>query len=509
MWNTIKNLALELLHEDPRYRGETEASLLQWVLETGYAGALEPHQRVRDLIYVYAASLRNAGGPGPRFEPFAAMVAAAAESFIGDNVVQEVTLPVLAQHCSAYLDIPGVDPLAAGGTRDYRNQLRQMAGGDRIPGFSVLQSCLESVVAFIQFLHREHGGSASNYHQAFTGACAETAPNPFVVEKYREIAAFPRVGVAVGMNFFKDSQVPAFRNSSLDHLRGRHVGWFVKPDKHVLRLTLHATGRTAGAGIDPGELFRLPDSLAVRTYGQAQGGPYQLDQGQPGPERGAWYCVEDIHRFAAQEGVAPLGFDRLLYLVGSGKYRDPVRPLVVSQSERYRRFVQAIDEFHAGGHFAVDAGARVVDVPAVQHDHNPMLAAAPDRPPAVDCFYASINDSQAALELVEQVAVCCEDLHAQVHHTRTNDGDLRVRADRLAPNPREQNVITMAWVPTKGYFACKALPSPEECVQQGLPPEGVRPNTATLSSRLDVRPGIDDEAFLSIVSLSIQRFREQ
>lgn len=514
MWNTIKTLALGLLHDDPRYQEETEASLLQWVLDTGYEGAPEPHQQVGDLIYVYAASLRNAGGPGPQFEPFAAMVAAAAESFIVDNLVGEATLPEFAGRCGAHLDSPGVRPLAVGGTRDYREQLRQMAQGDPIPGFSVLHSCLQSVIAFMGLLHREYGGSAPNYHQAFAGACANTAPNAFVVEKYREIAGFPRVGVAVGMNFFKDSQVPSFRRGRLDDLLEHHVGWFAKPDKHVLRLMLHATGRTASAGLDRGELYRLPDPLAVRTYAQAVPAgpwarPYELEAGQPASERGAWRCVEDIHRLAAVEGMAPLGFDRLLYLLGSGRYKDPRQPLVVSQRDRYRRFVQAIDDLHAGGPVAVHVGAQAVVVPAPQehHDPDPMPAVEPGPPSAVDCFFDSIDASEAAIELVEQVTARCEELQAQRHHTHTNGGDLRVRVDRPDPHPREQNVITMAWMPTKGYFSCQALLPPDECIQQGMPPDGVRPNTGPLSSRLNVRPGDDDEAFLSIVGLSVQRFR--
>ena len=139
----------------------------------------------------------------------------------------------------------------------------------------------------------------------------------------------------------------------------------------------------------------------------------------------------------------------------------------------------------------------------------PAVAEAGPRPSARELFFRSIEDAPAATALVAHVMALCEVMHALVRHTYACGGDLRVQADRPAPNPRKQNVITMAWKPTKGYFACEALASPEECVEQGLPFDGVRPNTATLSSLLNVRPGIDDEAFLSIVSLSLQRFREQ
>lgn len=136
------------------------------------------------------------------------------------------------------------------------------------------------------------------------------------------------------------------------------------------------------------------------------------------------------------------------------------------------------------------------------------VADARPRPSARELFFRSIEDSPSATALLAHVIALCEELHVNVHHTYTDGGDLRVLADRQALNSREQNVITMAWKPTKGYFACQALASPEECVAHGLPPGDVRPNMATLWSRLNVRPGIDDEAFLSIVSRSIQRFRE-
>jgi hypothetical protein len=130
-------------------------------------------------------------------------------------------------------------------------------------------------------------------------------------------------------------------------------------------------------------------------------------------------------------------------------------------------------------------------------------------PSASELFFRSVQGSPAAIALVSRVISLCQALHVQVHHTRTDSGDLRVRADRTTANPRERNVITMAWKPQKGYFSCQALTSTAEGIEQGLPLDGVRPSTHHLPSRLNIRPSIDDEAFLSIVSLSIRRFREQ
>lgn len=145
--------------------------------------------------------------------------------------------------------------------------------------------------------------------------------------------------------------------------------------------------------------------------------------------------------------------------------------------------------------------------PQDHHDLAPVIE--PDQRSAVDCFYDSIKDSEPAIELIEQVTALCEGLQVQFHHTRTNGGDLRVRANRPGPHPRERNVITMAWAPMKRHFSCQALLLPDECIEQGIPPDGARQTTDVLPTRLNVRPNIDYEAFLRIVDLSVQRFRGQ
>ena len=64
MWKTIKSLALGLLHEDPRYQGETEASLLQWVLDTGYAWS-----RVLPELHEHHARYCSSSQPKRRQSP--------------------------------------------------------------------------------------------------------------------------------------------------------------------------------------------------------------------------------------------------------------------------------------------------------------------------------------------------------------------------------------------------------------------------------------------------------
>jgi hypothetical protein len=133
----------------------------------------------------------------------------------------------------------------------------------------------------------------------------------------------------------------------------------------------------------------------------------------------------------------------------------------------------------------------------------------PPKPPAQDLFFTGIENVTAALTLVEQVQALCAMAQVRVHYTYTSVADLRIEADRPAPNPRTQNVITMTWRKHLARFSCETFLSTQDCIEQGLPNRGARPIEPPLHCRVNVIPGIDDAAFLSIVRLSIQRFREQ
>ena len=142
-------------------------------------------------------------------------------------------------------------------------------------------------------------------------------------------------------------------------------------------------------------------------------------------------------------------------------------------------------------------------------DINPAVANGAPRVSAKELFFKRIANSHSAQVLVDQVIAVGEELNVRIHHTEAAIADLRVEPDRPEPNPRQQNVITMAWRPKKGYFYCQSLLSPHECVELGISADSVQRNAGPLGSKLIIRPGVDDDAFFSIVDLSIQRFREQ
>jgi hypothetical protein len=512
MWNELKLLALNIVRDDSRYTDETEEQLLRWVLNTGYPGARKSHESTRDLLYVYAASLLNSGAPGPAFDRFAEMITMALTRLINDNVIGEVELTVLARNCGDYLDKSDAGPITKNGTVDYRRQLERMARGQNETG--ILFQLLTSVIEFIEFLRRNYGGSAATYHRAFANTYDGACPNFFVLAKYAEISNFKRIGVAVGMNFFKDSQVRGFQipNQTLSDTYTSNVGWFVKPDKHVLRLMLCATGRMFRGGINHEDLFNLNDQITLKAYTgfDEKNYPnqhYNLCRGRNKNEMGKWYCIEDIHRIAAREGISPLAYDRLLYLIGSGRYKDPGKRLSLSQEERYRLFINVfLDD--------ADTGIQITPkIPVLQP--LPPISRAPKTAhkmiferSASDLFYDSIAGSDQARRLIDAVTSICNTENVTLHNTYTNGGDVRIRANRSRGKSTEQNVVTISWKPNLARFSCLTILSMEECIDLGMPKENLNTNHhGPLPTRVNVSPGVDDRLFIAIVRRSIDQFR--
>ena len=341
-WQLIKKLALDLVQRD--YPQHTSDDLDQWIKATGYPGAPKPHENTRDLIYCYAASLRNTGGPGPTWQAFAALVARAIDGeWIDNNSLQLFTVRQLASVCHDLLIRNVVPPLARGGVADYPGQLQNMAGGENISP-KIMQRLIESIVRFSKFLHDYYGGNAVSYHKSFNGRVDNKPPVVFAYKKYQEIGAFPNVGVAVGMNFFKDSQVPAFATQPMSQLFENRIGWFTKPDKHVARLMLCETHRSRNAGIDSNILATLPDNALFDLYRlQSPANNYKNTYAvHPGLDRDTpkWRCIEDVHNWAKRSGIPALEIDRILYLIGSGRYG--LGELRTPQIERYNKFCSLI-----------------------------------------------------------------------------------------------------------------------------------------------------------------------
>lgn len=344
MFERIKEARLSILrcHEPDAI----DQDLDNEVLCTGYPDAKKPHTDKLDLIYVYAASLRNVSVGGPGFRPFALMIRAGIKSLCDKNL--PFNLKNLAGSCREYLELPDSLPLTQNGRIDYPQRLQRLENGDNI-GPPQLPLLLNSVVCFANFLNNDYDFSAENYHQSFNEAYEGTPPASFIVEKFNEIANFLCIGPAVGLNFFKDSQVPAFRGQGqgLAAVRKNRIGWYVKPDMHVLRFMLKLTGRQP-SDLSDDELTTLTANKVVRLYVQQQPREYFPDQytlencrGNR-QEKGYWRCIEDMHKFACQSKVAPLEIDRILYMAGSGKFPS-LDGIVGDQHNRYERVFAAIN----------------------------------------------------------------------------------------------------------------------------------------------------------------------
>lgn len=516
-WNEVKSLALTLVQQD--WPEETMESLETWILSSGYQGALHSHERTRDLIYVYSASLRNAGGPGPVFDKFAQMIAFTVDRYwIVENVLQEFDLADLARRCLQSLESHDVEPMAKNSRADYPDQLRRMAVGENVSP-RIMQPLLESVVEFSKLIREAYGGTATRYHHAFIGAAEE--PSRFALQMFLEIAEFPKIGIAVGMNFFKDSQAP-----SIEHISGapihlcsaNRIAWFVKPDKHVSRLMLCTTGRSKKAGLDNQRLTYLEDSVCFDTYSRtlpANGfsGQYVTQPAQTGVPQ--WRCVEDVHEWALLEGIAAIEIDRILYLIGSGRYGRG--KLSTEQSVRYRRFCELIDGYggtpvlsptHPTVPIRSENLVRTVDpntIGLTRRNNSPSdvrQQGVASSSSAKDAFISSVRESTSACSCVNALIDHFsgrEDV--QIHYTFTSNCDLRIRALNPTANGRiSQNVFVMTWR-RSGFFDCLIFDIEDESQLQAAEVENLRPKSGTLKTAFQFHPLGSNESSFILASL--------
>lgn len=344
MISTLRETALNLVNADPRFSGHTRTDLESYVLATGYADAPRPHVSTSDLIYVYAANLRNSGGAGVHLLRQGEMVRGALQGFIVDNRIRPPGPEALAQLCLDYLTEADIRLTQDDGM--YRRQLQAAAAG-QAPG-APLPRHIQSIHDFISLLARRYAGCAADYAASFE-IPVTSGYRWAVLRRLREIYPFSGIGIATGLNFLKDSQAPRFVGRTLAEVRRHPVAALVKPDRHVLRLMLLLTGRLARTGIAPAALWSMNEAEAVEHYSYCEPSAswcaplcaYAACADLPRPGSGIWRAIADIHALADAEDVAPLEIDRLLYLIGSGKYVGGTE-ISTPQAQRYRVLCEAI-----------------------------------------------------------------------------------------------------------------------------------------------------------------------
>lgn len=348
MWTSVRAAGLDILRTS--MSSAVPEDLDRLILSTGYPWALDSAYAVSDLMATYAASLRNGGGPGPSSEAFSKMIAVAVQPFIVDNcLVQTLDSKKIAQACVDYLGQPESLRLTVSGTVDYFAELKVMAAGRPIGRpRALIPQLIRSIIEFSEVLMKGYGGSAAKFHDVFNRVCESSGSAIFVLNRFKEVSQIPRVGVALAMNFFKDSQVPALRQQSLGSLYENQIGWFVKPDIHVLRFMLKITGRSLIAGISDEKLVYMKEGDVRRAYASIRptpvwaGGNYTYCLSRPSSEIAQWCCIEDVHRLARCQNISPLEIDRILFMIGSGKFYGEGR-ISLAQQERYRSLFKALD----------------------------------------------------------------------------------------------------------------------------------------------------------------------
>lgn len=334
-YESLQNILLKMVQEN--WPAEDEFTLASWIF-SGYGEmAPEPHQRTCDLFSVYAMNLLNSGLRGPQMKPFGQMIAEAIETrFLVDNAVQSFEVSDLAEACAQILRVGGMR-LKGAGNDEYLEALDDFAKGETSSdASSVIFKLLDSIVQFSRLLREKYEGRAEIYHQSFRVLNAGTGNALYesINGKLEEIKQLPLVGPATGPNFLKDSQtrsligqVDAWRDFGI-------IPYFVKPDIHVSRMMLWLTRPAVRGEISLKTLHTLEVNEVFRFYKNLI--PAEPTQYPSFPKSGEseWQCTWDIFAWGEAEGQPPVRFDRLLYLAGSGRFRDGQK-MKQSQFDRY------------------------------------------------------------------------------------------------------------------------------------------------------------------------------
>lgn len=116
--------------------------------------------------------------------------------------------------------------------------------------------------------------------------------------------------------------------------------------------------------------------------------------------------------------------------------------------------------------------------------------------------------SLEAHECVHQVlAYFAGQVGREVHFTRTNGGDLRVRVFHM---DKSQNVFTMAWRPSQKTFLCRLYTSVEPFLLPQIPaienPQGPASDSEPLRCEFHYRPGLSNGVLINLIHSAAEQW---
>jgi len=357
IYSRLKSRALELIQET--YPDATEQDLDHWIISTGYGGdAPRPYENITSLIYVYAANLLNSGRRGPNKRAFARLASSViAKYYLREGALSAIEIDDFARKFLIEIDETNIQ-LTEKGNQKYLNDLCNINENKK----STIRLLLLSLISFCNFLRDSYRSSAINYHKSFLNQ--EETSFDQVSAKLQEIVGIKLIGVAVGMNFMKDSQMPAVADGSLEIANSGLIRYLVKPDMHVMRFMLYLTGRYKSS---VNELCHLtPDRFTAAYADSKPSGIYQARVANQEPSdlpKGEVLCINDIYTIAEVESIPPIYIDRILYLIGSGSFKGS-KDLKTSQIDRYRYVLTSEYIYYREVFFRLRRAARLIELKA-------------------------------------------------------------------------------------------------------------------------------------------------
>lgn len=303
------------------------------VKESGYDGITAPHQSTIDLIDLFARNLRNSGANGMEANSFGGLIRISLSDFISNNKLESIPLSqVVGSFCQAARENNLVTDHDAKQLDSYYSWIddsntRLPKWWNNLQGKPRIIRDLESTFLFCEFLIRHFEGCAENYTDKIAtsfGSGSRVEPLKYAIN---DLIQIPGIGIALASNFLKDSQVSLLKDIERNAWKDHYAAFFVKPDKHVLRLMHLITRRSRFQDLE--DLLKTKDGQLAKKYFLETN--IQTDSEWPTisvgdyffsgiQNRGSWKCILDVLFWSDCAGVSPLEIDRLLFFCGSARF---------------------------------------------------------------------------------------------------------------------------------------------------------------------------------------------
>ncbi len=326
IYDGINDTALEIVKSD--FPQTSQIDLEKWIKSNGYSNNPSPHENNKDFITIFLKNIFNSGYRG--YPEIVEIIINTIEKnyTFNNSEIDKIQIQSLSNDCLNYLE-----NINSNKKIEIIRQLNELKEGKK--NNKSIYKIFNSLCFFLKTMKNKYGGYAKEFSYSFF--LEENIEKfPIHIKSHSDnLVEIPQIGSALAMNFIKDTQINLIKNKSDKEIFHLPIGWCVKPDMHVMRIMFALTNpensldkineNIISAGKEM-KIWEIKLSNLEKEYIKKNSkfiNNYSLiNKDYNKKDLGLWKCIEDIQYFGKKSGIPPIKFDRLIYLVGSGKFKN-------------------------------------------------------------------------------------------------------------------------------------------------------------------------------------------